>query len=238
MSPAVTDARTVTRAASLFQGLVFFVPVFVLGAAIEWPASLDFAPADLMRLVAGNDTGVQVGYLVYLLYSLTFWPVIALMGWQAVLRSGRQWTPAVVTAVVAAGISAAMRSIGILRWLFPMPDLAERFVEASAAGQPTDGLESTFDALNSYGGAVGEVLGVGIFASIAVLAVVRALRTSGSTPVWVSNLGVAAGLLLVASAVEVFGVDAGVLLTVSVTVLQLWFVAVAFTLRPVPAVNG
>jgi hypothetical protein len=94
---------------------------------------------------------------------------------------------------------------------------------------------ATFDALNSFGGAVGEVLGVGIFASVAVLAVVSALRTAGSVPAWVSNLGVVAGVLLIASAVEVVGIDVGFLLTISVTVLQIWFLAVAVTLRPASA---
>ena len=63
-------------------------------------------------------------------------------------------------------------------------------------------------------------------------AVVRALRTAGSVPGWVSWLGTAANLLLIVSAVEVFGIDAGFLLTISVTVLQAWFLAVAATLRP------
>lgn len=232
MTQDASKVGPIARTAALLEGLVFFVPVFVLGAAIEWPASLDYEPAVLLRLVAENESMTQIGYLVYLLYSLAFWPVIALLGWHALCRTGRQWTPAVVVAMVAAGISAAMRSIGILRWLFPMPDLADRFVAASSAGTSTDGIETVFAALNSFGGAVGEVLGVGIFASIAVLAVVRALRTAGSVPGWVSWLGTAAGLLLVVSAVEVFGIDAGFLLTVSVTVLQVWFLAVAATLRP------
>ncbi len=233
MTRQTIDVRTSARLAAFFEGLVFFVPVFVLGAAVDWPAGLDYEPAKLMQLVADNESLMRVGYLAYLVYSLAFWPVIALLGWHALRRSGRQWTPAVVTAVVAAGISAAMRSIGILRWLFPMPDLADRFVSASAAGQPTDSLEATFEALNGFGGAVGEVLGVGIFASVAVIAVARALRSASSVPVWVSNLGVVAGVLLVSSAVEAVEVDAGPVLTISVTVLQVWLLAVAVTLRPV-----
>jgi hypothetical protein len=225
--------RTVVRVAALFEGLIFFVPVFVLGAAIEWPESLDYEPSTLLRLVAENESMTQLGYVVYLIYSLAFWPVICLMGWYAVSRNGWKWTPAVLTAVVAAGLSAAMRSIGILRWLFPMPDLADKYVAAAAAGESTDSLVATFDALNSFGGAVGEVLGVGIFASIAVIAISLALRAAGSTPMWVVNLGLVAGVSLISSAVEIFGIDVGFLLTVSVTILQLWFLAVAFTLRPV-----
>jgi hypothetical protein len=230
-----TMLRSTTRVAAILEGLVFFVPVIVLGGAIKWPESLDYEPSKLLQLIAENESATRVGYFVYLIYSLAFWPVIALMGWHALSRTGRHWTPVVVTAVVAAGISAAMRSIGILRWLFPMPDLADRFVSATASGQPTDAIVTTFDALNSFGGAVGEVLGVGIFASVAVIAVSRALRTAGSTPVWVANFGIVAGLSLIVSAVEIFSIDAGFLLTVSVTLLQLWFLAVALTLRPVSA---
>jgi hypothetical protein len=58
---------------------------------------------------------------------------------------------------------------------------------------------------------------------------------SCSTPVWVANVGFMAGVSLISSAVEIVGIDAGFLLTVSVTILQLWLLAVAVTLRPVEA---
>jgi hypothetical protein len=53
--------------------------------------------------------------------------------------------------------------------------------------------------------------------------------------VWVANVGFMAGVSLISSAVEIVGIDAGFLLTVSVTILQLWLLAVAVTLRPVEA---
>lgn len=230
-----TSVRLASRLAALFEGLLFFVPVIVLGSAIQWPESLDYEPNELLKLIAENESATRLGYFAYLIYSLAFWPVIALMALHALSRTGRQWSPAVVIALVAAGISAAMRSIGILRWLFPMPGLADRYESATAAGESTDAIVTTFDALNSFGGAVGEVLGVGIFGSVAVLAVVQAQRTSRAVPTWVSTLGLLAGVFLIASAVEVVGVDVGILLTVSVTVLQLWFLAVAATLRPTKA---
>jgi hypothetical protein len=44
-------------------------------------------------------------------------------------------------------------------------------------------------------------------------------------PRWISVWGVISAVALVLGAVELFGVDAGPLLTITVTVVQLWFLA-------------
>jgi len=63
--------------------------------------------------------------------------------------------------------SAIARSLGIVRWLGPMPELAESYNAASDDAQRY-AIARVYDALNSYGGTIGEELGVGLFAAISI----------------------------------------------------------------------
>jgi hypothetical protein len=82
-----------------------------------------------------------------------------------------------------------------------------------------------YDALNSYGGTIGEALGVGLFAAISIGLLSVGLLRSAAIPRWAAMWGVISAVALAVSVVEMFGVDAGPLLTVTVTIAQLWFLA-------------
>lgn len=196
---------------ALVFGFLMFVPVIVLGAAINWPASLDEPATVLMPLIVDQAAAVQFGYVTYLLYSILFLPAIALLGRVA----GDSLL--VRVAIVLAGISALARSIGILRWLTVLPELAAK-----------DGSPELFDAINSFGGGIGELLGVSIFGAGAVALIAIALRTALPRWITVTGLIAAAGLLL--PWLEVFGLDLGAIISVSVAGLQFWFIALGVTL--------
>ncbi|MBM3669960.1 MAG: DUF4386 family protein [Actinobacteria bacterium] len=118
---AESDSRASAKAAavgagwvSILQGLLIFVPMVVLGAAINWPESLS-DPADiaLPRLLE-NEGAVRFGYVAYLIYSILFAVTIALL-----VRYVKGAALGVLAAVIIgfAMISALARSIGIVRWL-------------------------------------------------------------------------------------------------------------------------
>lgn len=192
---------------ALVFGVLMFVPAIVLGAAIDWPASLGEPAAVMMPLLVEQSVAVQVGYLVYLAYSVLFLPAIALLGRLA------GDTQLVRIAIVLAGLSALARAIGILRWLTVLPELA-------ASGESPE----LFDAINSYGGGIGELLGVSIFGAGAIALTAIALRSVLPRWVAVSGIVVAAGLLL--PWLEIFGIDLGPVISISVAGVQLWFLAV------------
>ena len=196
---------------ALLFGALMFVPVIVLGAAIDWPASLDEPATVMMPLLREQAAAVQLGYLVYLAYSILFLPAIALLGRlagdSALIR----------IAIVLAALSALARGIGILRWLTVLPELAE-------SGESPE----LFDAINSYGGGIGELLGVSLFGAGAIVAVSIALR--GTLPRWVSISGVVVAAGLVLPWLEVFGIDLGPVISISVAGVQLWFLAVGVLL--------
>ena len=196
-------------------GLLMFIPVIVLGQAIDWPASLDLPATELMPLIQAQAASVQLGYSAYLLYSILFLPAILLLarlaGDSAIVRA----------AVTLAGVSVLARGIGIIRWLTVQPELARDW---DTTGGPSTAV--VFDAVNSYGGAIGELVGVSLLAAAAIALLAVAFWRTAVLPRWVavSGLFVSAGLLL--PWLEVFGADLGPVISVSVAMVQIWFLSV------------
>jgi len=206
---------------SVAQGLLLFVPLVVLGAAVEWPASLDDPASVALPRLLENEGAVRVGYASYLVYSVLFAVTVVLLARLVENELGAGIRRLVVGFAVA---SAAARSLGIVRWLGPMPELASSYSTATDDGQRY-AIERTYEALNSYGGTIGEVLGVGLFAAIAIGLLSAGLLRSRQVPRWIGVGAVVSAVALAVNGVELFAIDLGALLTVTVTVVQLWFLA-------------
>ena len=207
--------------AAVAQGLLIFVPTVVLGAAVGWPGSLtDPASVALPRL-ADNEGAVRFGYAAYLLYSVLFAVTITML---ARLVEG-DLVKGVRRLIIGFAIASAIaRSLGIVRWLAPMPELADAYSTSTDEAQRYT-IERLYDALNSYGGTIGEALGVGLFAAISIGLLSVGLLRSSVIPRWVGVWSVISAVALALGVVEFLGVDPGPLLTVTVTVVQLWFLA-------------
>lgn len=212
---------------SLAQGLLIFVPLVVLGAAIEWPASLnDPAAIALPRLLA-EESAVRFGYIAYLIYSILFVVTITLL---AKLVNGSTMRTLISLILGFALISTMSRSIGIIRWLDPMPQLAQSW-DLATTDQERYAISVNFDAINAYGGTIGEVLGVSIFAAISILLFCIAAFKDRSLPNWLSMFGLVAAISVLATASTLAGVEAGdFLVTFGTTMVQLWFLAIGFWL--------
>lgn len=216
-SPPVRGAGWV----SVAQGLLIFVPTFVLGAAVGWPGSLSDPASVALPRLADNEGAVRFGYVAYLVYSVLFAVTITML---ARLVEG-DLAKGVRRLVIGFAVASALaRSLGIVRWLAPMPELADAYGSAADDGQRYT-IERIYDALNSYGGTIGEALGVGLFAAISIGLLSVGLLRSRLIPRWVGVWSVVSAVALALGAVELFGVDPGPLLTVTVTVVQLWFLA-------------
>ena len=206
---------------AISQGLLIFVPTFVLGAAIGWPGSLGDPASIALPRLADNAGAVQLGYGAYLLYSVLFAVTITLLS----RLVENDLTKGIRRLVIGFAVASALaRSIGIVRWLAPMPELADAYNQAGNEAERYT-ISIVYDALNSYGGTIGEALGVGLFAAISIGLLSVGLLRSRAIPRWAAVWGMISAIALAVSVVEMFGVDAGPLLTVTVTIAQLWFLA-------------
>ncbi|MED7951121.1 MULTISPECIES: DUF4386 family protein [unclassified Streptomyces] len=224
--PRAFDPRRTAAVLLAVEGLLLIVPIVVLGAAIGWPASLDDPAAIALPRLLENEGAVRAGYAVYLVYSVLFLPVAVWTG-----RALTGGTESLLTrlAVGFAVASTLARTIGISRWLLAMPGLAETYGAASDAAA-REAVAVQYQVLNDFGGGVGEVLGVSLFAvGWLVCASVAALRAR-TAPRWllIAALLTAAGLAL--PLVELAGADPGAATSIGSALLQLWFLAAAVVL--------
>lgn len=217
------------------QGLALLLPLLILGAAIDWPASLDDPAAISLPRIANNEGAVRLGYLIYLAYSLMFLPTaVVITRW---LHRTSAAHPVVLIAVGMATASAAMRTIGIVRWLGAMLPMAQRWQDADAATRVV--LEAQFQTLNDFGGAIGELLGVSLFAT-AWLAVTVLGRTGSAPPRWIVVSGCVTAFFLWLPLTELGGLEIDISITLSGVASTAWLVAVgvAIARSPAPDVDG
>lgn len=204
------------------------VPIVVLGAAIDWPASLDEPASVNLPLITEQQGAVVLGYGSYLLYSVLILPLAFLLYF--LLKESEAAPPLLAIAVGFGVISALARSLGIVRWLLLMPVLAGIYLDSGTNDATRQTVSVVYEAFNSYAGGVGEILGVGLFGSAFFGLVSAAMIRSAQFPSWIGYAGLAVAGLLAVGALELFGVDPGLFITVSVTALQLWMLALAVVL--------
>lgn len=221
------NTKTLSRTTAIFlilEGLLIFLPTIILGAAINWPDSLN-EPADVvLRSIFQEADAVRLGYFAYLIYSVLFFPVVVL---SVRVAAGSDRSNIFVKLAIGFGaVSALARTIGIIRWLVAMPALASAYNAPGVSPQTQESIAITYEMLNNFGGSIGEILGVSIFASLAVLMIAVVIFQNQGLPQWTGYFALVSVVALLVPALEIFGVDPGIFLTLSVAVVQFWFLFV------------
>jgi len=230
-SADATPSRSLLLAAGLVllaQGLGLFAPMAVLGGAIQWPDSLDYPPSRMLPLLREQLDAVRLGYGLYLGYSLLFL-VTGVLTVRLASRPGPLGALALI-AIGAAAASALARAIGILRWLTGSVSLAEAHAAPGLSAEGRAAVESMQAAINAWGGAIGEMLGVAAFAAIWAIAASLVILRDRRLPAWAGLTGLLAGVLLALPALELFGIAPPVSIVISTTGIQLWFLALGLLL--------
>jgi len=221
------NTKTLNRTTAvilIIEGLLIFAPMLILGAAINWPDSLN-EPADVvLKSILEEADAVRLGYFSYLIYSVLFFPVIAFS--VRVAAANDKSSLFVRMAMGFGAVSALARTIGIIRWLVAMPALAEAYNAPGVSAQTQESIAITYDMLNNFGGSIGEILGVSMFASFAMLMIAIVIFQHKGLPQWAGYFALVSVVALLVPALEIFGVDPGIFLTLSVAVMQFWFLFV------------
>ncbi|MCE2987452.1 MAG: DUF4386 domain-containing protein [Phenylobacterium sp.] len=228
-TPNTPPSRTLWLIAGivlLLQGFSIFAPMAVLGGAIQWPDSLDYPPARMLPLLLEQIDAVRLGYGLYLGYSLLFLVTGALT-----VRLASRPGPLGVLGLIALGaaaVSALARAIGIIRWLTGSTTLAQAYSAPGLSADARTAIEAMQGALNSWGGAIGEALGVAAFAAIWAISASLLILRDRQLPAWAGLTGLAAGALVALPGLELFGIAPPVSIVLSTTGIQLWFMALGF----------
>ncbi len=210
------------------ESLLIFVPLTVLGSAINWPKSLSDPADKILPLLVENASAVRFGYLVYLIYSILFWVIASL----TIRVLSNEETDSIWLRVANGfGIASTVaRCLGIIRWLVAMPALATLYTDPTISTSTRESIAVVYLALNDYAGSVGEVLGVSLFAGLWLAIVSLRILQTRILPRWLGFLGLISATLLGVQLARLFGVDLGAFISISVSVLQLWFLAMGIVL--------
>ncbi len=220
---------SLTVALLVLEPVLMYLAFFVLNGAIDWPASLGEPASVILPLITEQRGAVTLGYGAYLLYSLLILP-LSLMLYFALKERGVA-SPLLAVAAGFGVASAVTRVLGIVRWLFLMPFLADLYLDPNASQATREAVNVTYIAFNEYVGGVGELLGVSLTGALWVGLVGVALLRSGGFPRWLGALGLLTATLLLPGLLSVVGVDVGALFAViGGNALLLWMLALAVVL--------
>ncbi|QIN77317.1 DUF4386 family protein [Rubrobacter marinus] len=218
-----------TVALLVLEPLLMYAAFFVLSSSINWPSSLDEPASVNLPLVAEQRGAMVLGYGAYLEYSLLILPLSVLL-YFALGRRGAS-SPLLAVAAAVGAISALARALGIVRWLFLMPVLAEVYLDPATSGATREAVEVAYTSFNEYAGGVGELLGVALTGAAWVGLTSVAMLRSGRFPRWLGWLGLLAAALLLPGLVSVAGLEVGSLFAVvGGNVLLIWMLALAVVL--------
>lgn len=211
----------------IIESLLLFVPIIVLGKAINWPASLNQPANIVLPLIVKQSPAVFIGYFTYLIYSVLFYPISLLV--IQILKS-KSSNKIYLNLAIGFGIASMIcRTLGIIRWLAPMPVLAKIYVQPSTSQTSRAAIEVVYQALNQYGGSIGEVLGVSLFTTLWLIIVAIEIIKTRIIPRWLGIFGLISSMLLTTQLLELFGIETGSFIAVSVSVFQAWFLAMGIT---------
>jgi hypothetical protein len=164
VSTSLSKVRTASAVILVIEPLLFFAAFAVLANAIGWPASLGLPFNEVLPMVQAQLTEVRFGYGLYLFSSLLTLPLglLLVLALKQEEPSANLWLAAAFMAC-----AAVFKALGISRWLLAMPALATIHAEAASNPSTIEAVRVTYVALNEYaGGALGELMGVGLFTGL------------------------------------------------------------------------
>jgi Domain of unknown function (DUF4386) len=184
----------------IVQYILMLSAYLILSSTINWPVSLsDPASIALPRVIAMSQP-MLLGYTCYLCVGLLFIPATVALN----ARLGLVGPLANLTLGLAV-VSAIAKTIGITRWLFAMPILAQAYV---APGADTETLSIIYEVLNGYAGSIGEIIGVSLISGIWTLIMATIIfKMPGRFTKPLGAFVFLTGILLLFTVPEAFGVQ-------------------------------
>lgn len=213
---------------ALLLGQAAFVAAYaILRISIEWPYSLSLPPQAMLARIAAAPSASFAGYYLYLLSTLTLIPAAACIA-AALERSDDRLLGAGLRSLSGLAVATALaKALGITRWLFAMPRLAERYTDPDASAASREQLVLSYELLDAYAGKLGEHLGVQLLSALLVAVLALTLQRWGGAPKALTRCGLLVALLALPHE-DLLGVDLGPVLIVSGLATLAWQLWVGF----------
>lgn len=164
MSPAAGRTASHLRpgravgVAAIGLALVFNIPYSILAATFDYPDVLRRPAGDVLQLFAAGGAPLILTWHAFAWCALILAPFAMMLA----LTPGRmsRQPGLAVGAAIAGAMAGLAQAIGLWRWVFVVPGLADIHADPGATLDAKLAAERAFDLLNQYGGvAIGEHLG-------------------------------------------------------------------------------
>jgi len=218
--------------ARLTGGLLIIIPVafnaafFLLQRSFSYPDILRRPTDEILRRFQAGGVSLRRLWYVFMFTALLLTPVVVLIHR---LFAAPPWYLAVGTVLgVLAGL---VQILGLIRWPFLVPSLAEMYTDPKASQATRDSVAVVFQAFHRYAGvAIGEHLGY-LFTGAWTLLLCAAIIQTGRVPAWLGWAGILPALGVLLGVLEEAGwKPAGAVNAISYLLWSLWLIAVGVAL--------
>lgn len=207
----------------LAQQALFFVAFYILGTSISWPNSLGFPAEVVFPLITEKSTEAFSGYYFYLLASVFLIP-LALLVKSSLSDDNDPILNTLLSVAMGFGIiSGAMKILGIVRWLFAMPMLADVYLDPNSTEAMRQAAVINFDLLNTYAGKLGEHIGVQLLTTFFIATLGLAILRTSKISSWFGWLAFPVALMALPHE-DLWSVDLGPFLMITGTSIALWII--------------
>lgn len=219
-----------TGASLIFLGVYLNIPFSILGAIFDYPNILRQPTGEVLtRFHAGGTTLIATWY-AFSLAAVLMTLVVLLV--YPVLKSANENLMRIATAFgVLAGI---MQVIGLIRWVFVVPSLANAYTDPAATEASRAAIVIAFNTIHQYAGvAIGEHLGQLFTATWAILVSATLFKTSRSQSIAGIGIAIVMYVGLIEGFATVISFDPGVfgvLTPVAFIALSLWMIVLGVSL--------
>ncbi len=228
-----TRSRTVTAALLILVPVLFNVFFFLLQSTFGYPDILR-EPADtILRQFAAGGTSLLAIWYVFALTPALFIPAAILLR-----RAFPGDSPLLALATPFAIVAGMTQVLGLLRWPFLVPGLAQAYLDPAASDATREAVLVVFSAFHQYAGvAIGEHLGY-LATGAWTLVIASAMLTGAPFRPWLGGVGIVAALGILAGLLEPAGFAlGGTINAFAYIVWSLWLIATATFLLRAPASN-
>ena len=213
---------TVTGLLLILIPIAFNVTFFLLQRAFEYPDILRKPTDTILRRFQEGGASLRKLWYAFTFSAVLFTPVPVMV--QQVFQPDAPWYLAVGTTLGV--LAGAVQFLGLIRWPFLVPTLADLYTRSKATQASRDAVEVVFQAFHRYiGVAIGEHLGY-IFTSLwTILLCVAMIQTDLVNPLF-GWLGMIPALGVLTGVFEETGFKAaGAINAISYILWSLWLVA-------------
>ena len=219
--------RTLTGLLLILVPVAFNVTFFLLQRAFEYPDILRQPTETILRRFKQGGAPLLRLWYAFTLSAVLFTPVPVLV--QQVFEPDAPWF--LVIGTVTGVLAGVVQFLGLIRWPFLVPSLAEIYTDPGSSQATRDSAAVTFMAFHRYAGvAVGEHLGYIFTSTWTVLLCIAIIQTEVVNPLF-GWLGIIPAIGVLAGVFEETGFKAaGAVNAISYILWSLWLVAFGIAL--------